>query len=426
MKNITNRCRTNFNPHNIPTELKAINGWVVWKAREKANSQPGKFEKLPYYPSGQLRNGTQGSERDKAQLGTFNEAHTAFIDDVRYAGLGLAMLPDWGLTAFDGDECLNKAGEIDADVDKLTFGTYREVSPSGKGVRAFYKGVHPTTRKNKREIYSVTQFVTVTGDALGDTRTLSDLKDVQTFLGEMFAKPSVVKPAHALAHVKVNGQLREDLRAALEFLDPDPYNDWTAIGMALKIAPLDSQSKEELYHWWSAKSDKYSYHVCQAKWKSLKPTQTSHRAIFSKAQALGWINTASGFELIARGSNNQDMLAETFAMRYGGSLAYAHDLEAWLEFNGCQWLKDPTRKAFEYARQLCREIGDGKLTTRGSFFSGVEQIAKCDPRLSCTSSDFDSENYELNTPSGVYDLRTGEVKLHHPDQRLTKINHEEA
>jgi putative DNA primase/helicase len=261
----------------------------------------------------------------------------------------------------------------------------------------------------------------VTGDALNDTRTLRDLDDVRPLLAEMFTKKIVVKPAPAPAHAKASGQLKDDLRAALRFIDPAPYDNWMAMGMALKIAPLELQTKEEIYHEWSAKSGKYNYAECQAKWESLRPTKTSYKAIFSKAQGLGWVNPASSFELIARGSNNQDLIAETFAHRYEGSLLFAHDFGAWLEFNGCQWLKDPTHKAFEYARQLCRELGDGKQTTRAAFFSGVEQIAKCDPRLSCESGEFDSDNYELNTPSGVYDLRTGEVKPHHPEQRFTKI-----
>ncbi len=234
-------------------------------------------------------------------------------------------------------------------------------------------------------------------------------------------KPEAVKTASAPVLLKGNGPLMDDLRSALEFLDPDPYDEWMATGMALKTAPLEPQAKNELYHEWSGKSDKYSYTECQTKWESFRPTKTSFRNIFNKAMKLGWVNPASDFELIARGSNNQDMLAETFAQRYEGSLVYAHDFGAWLEFNGSQWLKDPTRKAFEYARQLCRELGDGKQTTRAAFFSGVEQIAKCDPRLSCGSSEFDSDNYELNTPAGVYDLVTGEVKPHHPQQRLTKI-----
>lgn len=421
MKTITEQCRKNFSPQNIPADLKALKGWVVWQAREKAKPQPNKFDKVPYYPSGQMRKGTQGGEQDKARLGTFDEAHTAFNDDARYAGLGLAMLPDWGLVAFDGDGCLNEAGDIDHDVDELTSGTYTEISPSGSGIRAFFKGTHETKRVGSREIYSATQFVTVTGRAFDDTRTLLSVDVVKPLLTKMFTKPEVAKPNPTPALTKGNGQLLDDLQAALEFIDPDPHDEWVATGMALKTAPLESKVKEELYHDWSAKSDKYNQAECQSKWDSLRPTKTSYKAIFSKAQGLGWFNPASSFELIARGSNNQDMLAETFAQRYEGSLVYAHDFGAWLEFNGYQWIKDPTRKAFEYARQLCRELGDGKQTTRAAFFSGVEQIAKCDPRLTCESSEFDSDNYELNTPSGVYDLRTGEVKPHHPKQRLTKI-----
>ena len=415
----TARCRANLEPQNIPADLKAVKGWVVWKA--KTHPQAGKFGKVPFYPSGGRRKGTQGTDQDLARLGTFEQALAVFNESPRYAGLGLAMLPVWGLTAFDGDGCVNEQGDIDADVDELTQGTYTEVSPSGTGIRAFFTGTHPTVRNGKREVYSVTQFVTVTGDSLGDTRTLRELEEVRPMLSKMFVKPEAVTPAPAPALVKGTGPLLDDLRSALEFIDPDPHDGWVATGMALKTAPLEPQVKEELFHEWSAKSDKYDPAECQAKWESFKPTKTSYKAIFAKAQGLGWVNPARGFELIARGSNSQDMLAETFAQRYEGSLVYAHDFGAWLEFNGYQWIKDPTRKAFEYARQLCREFGDGKQTTRAAFFSGVEQIAKCDPRLSCGSGEFDSDNYELNTPSGVYDLRTGEVKSHHPDQRLTKI-----
>ena len=421
MSIITDRCRSNFNPQNIPADLKAVKGWVVWVAKEKADPQPGKFEKMPFYPSGQLRKGTQGSAEDKAQLGTFEQAFTTFKEIPRYAGLGLAMLPDWGLVAFDGDGCINEQRDIDTDVDELTRGTYREVSPSGKGVRAFFKGTHPTALKGKREIYSATQFLTVTGDALDENRTLLSVDVVKPLLDKMFVKPMVCMPTFAPAHANGKGRLFDDLKAALEFIDPNNYGEWMSTGMALKTAPLDPQTKEELYHWWSAKSHKYNYDDCQAKWKALEPTKTSYRVIFSKAQGSGWVNPASGFELIARGSNNQDMLAETFAQRYQGSLVYVHDFGAWLEFNGYQWLKDPTRKAFEYARQLCRELGDGKQTSRAPFFRGVEQIAQCDPRLSCASDEFDCDNYTLNTPTGVYDLSTGEVKPHHPEQRLTKI-----
>ena len=75
---ITERCRAKFKPQNIPADLKAVKGWVVWKAKEKAKSQPGKFDKVPFYPSGSVRKGTQGDGRDRARLGTFEQALAAF------------------------------------------------------------------------------------------------------------------------------------------------------------------------------------------------------------------------------------------------------------------------------------------------------------------------------------------------------------
>jgi putative DNA primase/helicase len=415
------RCRANFRPENIPADLKAIKGWVVWRAQAKDKPTLEKFDKVPYYPTGDVRKGEQGSEQDRSRLGTFEQAHEAFKQDPRYSGLGLAMLPDWGLVAFDGDGCVSEAGEIDADIHALAEGTYTEVSPSGKGIRAFYKGTYPTGSRNRREIYSTKQFVTVTGAALDDTRTLRAVDDVRPLLEEMFAQLSAKVPRLPPALGPADSRLMDDLRSALEVLDPDPYDEWLAVGMALKTAPLDPEAAAELFHEWSAKSDKYDPAECQAKWDGLEPTKTSYKAIFKRAQGLGWVNPASGAEVIAGRTNNQDLLAELFAQRYEGELLYVHDFGAWLEFDGRRWLKDSVHKAFEYARQLCRAHGDGKQATRASFFSGVEQIAKCDPRLSCASGDFDRDHYLLNTPCGVFDLRTGEVRSHHPEQRMTKI-----
>jgi P4 family phage/plasmid primase-like protien len=417
------RCRTNFRPENIPADLKILKGWVVWKAQPKKKSAPGaKFDKVPYYVAGGIRHGKQGSAADRSRLGTFEQAHEAFKQDHQYSGLGLAMLPDWGLVAFDGDECVSEAGEIDADVDAITEGTYTEVSPSGRGIRAFYQGSYPSGKMGPREVYSSNQFVTVTGVALDETRALRTVDEVRHLLDEMFAQPiaEVSRVPPALGHAR-RSQLLDDLRSALEVLDPEPYDVWLPVGMALKTTPLEPDVAAEIFHEWSARSDKYDPSECQAKWDGLKPSRTSYKAIFKRAQELGWVNPATGAEVIAGRTNNQDLLAELFAKRYEGALLYVHDFGAWLEFDGRRWLKDPVHKAFEYARQLCRVEGDGKQATRASFFSGVEQIAKCDPRLSCASSDFDRDNYLLNTPAGVYDLRTDEVSPHHPEQRLTKI-----
>jgi hypothetical protein len=50
---------------NIPAELREVPGWVVWR---KGKPKPGgKFDKIPYYVTGEVRSGEQGSEADRAR-----------------------------------------------------------------------------------------------------------------------------------------------------------------------------------------------------------------------------------------------------------------------------------------------------------------------------------------------------------------------
>jgi putative DNA primase/helicase len=406
----TARCRAAFSPENIPEMLKEFPGWLVWRAVLRGS----RMNKVPHYPSGGKRTGTQGSEADRRHLGTFRAALDTFQQDLSYAGIGLAMLEDWNLVGYDADKCVNDQGQIDADVRRATEGTYRELSPSGKGVRAFFIGQHTNTRSDKREVYATKQFVTVTGRALDETRTLRKLGE-----GELLVRPA---SQAALAPCAVpNPQLKDDLRSALEQLDADAYDSWIANLLALKTAPLPVEDREELAHWWSARSLKYDFNEVQEKFDSLLPERTSYKAIFAKAQCLGWINPASGLEILAGRSNSQDHIAEAFVTQYQGRLQYAHDMGCWLEYDQRLWTRDSTRKAYEYARQISRRFGTGKHTERAAFYSGVEQIAKCDPRIACSSADFDQETNALNTPAGVIDLRTGCVVRHEPSQRLSKI-----
>ena len=108
------------------------------------------------------------------------------------------------------------------------------------------------------------------------------------------SNPKTVKPVPALLHsprISEVEQLDDDLRSALKYIDPDPYDTWLTGLMALKTAPISNA--QEMAHRWSAKSAKYSYEKCQAKWESLEPTKTSYKEIFKKAQELGWVNPAS-------------------------------------------------------------------------------------------------------------------------------------
>lgn len=117
----------------------------------------------------------------------------------------------------------------------------------------------------------------------------------------------------------------------------------------------------------------------------------------------------------------QDSVAQIFARLMGGKMLYNHTRDRWLEWDGSRWQLEETKKALNFARDLARSVNyDGSRSIgSASFCAGVEQLAKADPVLSAKGSDFDRDNYLLNTPGGTFDLRTNTLRPHDPEDRIT-------
>ena len=139
VNNLVLKLRQQFSENhvNIPDELKILKAWLVWETTE---IQPnGKFNKIPVYPTtGRRRNGEQGLPGDLANLGTWADA-VAAMENPKYAGVGFACLPCFGIVALDLDHC-RKDDELEPKWEWVLNETYCEVSPSGTGLRAFWMG----------------------------------------------------------------------------------------------------------------------------------------------------------------------------------------------------------------------------------------------------------------------------------------------
>lgn len=192
------------NRDNIPDELKALPRWLVWSVTAIKN---GKFNKIPHYPAtGSNRYGVQGSPEDIARLGTFEAAWEAFDKQDRYAGIGFAMVAEDGLIAFDGDRSVSSA------FLELTDSTYAERSPSGAGVRAFWKGTFEKFQNHAAgvEVFPHGQFVTVTGDVIDNFAHdiglgVTDLEDEQRqVLEDWRPGKAVASPTHPPAPILDN------------------------------------------------------------------------------------------------------------------------------------------------------------------------------------------------------------------------------
>lgn len=193
------------NMGNIPQELKEKKAWVVWKATE-INPTTGKFSKIPYYPrSREKRHGVQGGAEDWENLGTWDEVMKAFNDDKSFAGVGIGVLPCWNIVALDVDRCVTD-GQVRDDVALVADETYSEISPSGTGIRAFWRG-EATNGKNNTdgfELYHSSQFVTITGNCFTDkpVAPLTAAKRAQLeALARAPAKPNKISSTERLKEV---------------------------------------------------------------------------------------------------------------------------------------------------------------------------------------------------------------------------------
>jgi putative DNA primase/helicase len=117
------------------------------------------------------------------------------------------------------------------------------------------------------------------------------------------------------------------------------------------------------------------------------------------------------------GPVTEDSTALEFVERFSDVLRYDHDAGAWFRFDGSTWKKDGTSTAFEWVRQVARDLAlarcddrEKALSGRASFARGVESFARADRRIAVDSTDWDRDHFLLGTPGGTVDLRTGELR----------------
>ncbi len=223
-----------------PPTLADKPGWLCWRLEQMADEK--KPRKVPYYANGEKRYGKQGTERDRAQLVTFDEA-VAAVRRLGASGVGLALLPGLGVTALDFDHCV-KDGVVDQEVEDMLIGTYAELSPSGTGVRAFVLGdfgnrkSHATPDQFGFETFSTKGFVTFTGRVTEMTAMTGSENVIampsaalQTLYASRFASAPGGYDGSPIAPL---GLTREQIDAGLAALDANMgHDDWLHVGMAL-------------------------------------------------------------------------------------------------------------------------------------------------------------------------------------------------
>ena len=188
-----------FNYQNIPQELRKLKQWglfeLKWVESRKKNT------KIPINPY----DGSAGKSNDPNTWSDFDTAMRALNDVERadglafyfangYVGLDIdhidSNLEDWRAGDNDPNNLVNKFQD-------LTDNTYMEVSQSGTGIHAIFKGKIPGKRRRKGnyEMYQTGRFFALTGNNIIPDPTIKSMSDdeMKTLYEFLFGKDNIVQ-----------------------------------------------------------------------------------------------------------------------------------------------------------------------------------------------------------------------------------------
>jgi putative DNA primase/helicase len=116
---------------------------------------------------------------------------------------------------------------------------------------------------------------------------------------------------------------------------------------------------------------------------------------------------------------SEENLALRFSEQQADNLRYVAAWGKWMRWSGHRWRPDDTLNVFDASRAICRaaaaEVDAEHKSTAVRLASAktvaaIEHLARCDRRHAATIDQWDSDLWILNTPAGVLDLRTGNLR----------------
>jgi putative DNA primase/helicase len=118
---------------------------------------------------------------------------------------------------------------------------------------------------------------------------------------------------------------------------------------------------------------------------------------------------------------SDDALALQFVDRHIDDFRRTHGM-GWMRNAGDLWTIDTEMAVFDQARLLCREAAadatdprEAKRLSSAKTVAAVINMAQSDPRIATPASAWDALPYEINTPGGIVDLRSGRMRKRKSD-----------
>lgn len=451
-----------FDYTNIPTELKSLKRWVLWKLK---NTDKGKTTKVPI----NAKNGYGAKSNDSDTWTTFDEA----LKNVDYFGCdGLGFMLGKGYFGVDIDHAIDNQELIDEFVDHLK--SYTEISQSGEGIHIICKGVLPTgaRRRGNIEMYDSARFFALTGNLYNDIKydniedRTNEVKELWSkYLCEekkevpqnayVFKKQEITRPISTMSSLSDN----EVIEKAKESQSGNLftclyYGQWEGLYPSQSEADMAFCS---LLAFWCARDENQmdrifrSSKLFREKWDLKRGSNTygqitirtavnKCRDVYTPAfnQVTQVYNPKTG-EVVQKKQYdlNDTGNAQRFIDRFGNNIRYNFDNKCWMVFDGKTWVRDCKQLVKTQADILIEEMKVEMIKEQDKEFqkelsknikhlssnNGKEAMLKEAMHIGIiptTNADYDKDDFKLNCFNGVVDLKNGKLLPHDKAYMMSK------
>ena len=464
----------NKNKYNaIPQELKQYKNWVCWKAEPDERSHSG-VSKKPINPY-------TGGFAQSNNPSTWADFETACKSSSKYSGLGF-MFSNTPFFGVDLDDMPNdiqdfKNGGYKNIVSEFvnTLQSYAEFSQSGTGVHIICKGTLPKGGRKKIhefggfEMYEKGRFFVMTGNYCSEYAEIAEcterIKPLHTkYIGGGREPQPKIRPSVNFATVDEIVSTACDAKNGMNFKslyggDTNGYGSHSEADMALC---------NMLAFWTGCDADKMDAIFRQSglmrdKWDRKQSGSTYGALTIQKAIAgCRTVYTPKQGYSLNIGSNSSSATADPkteteqsrtytfddmgnaqrFVDLFGEEIRFCYTDKKWYYYNSMKWCIDNIGTVERMADNAVKAMkAEAKIYIQADEENGGDMQKAFEKHMKASRSNkakkaminevmhhvpilpaqLDRYKMALNTPSGVINLKTGEMKEHNPEYYFTKI-----
>lgn len=465
---------TNFNDKYsaIPQELKDYKNWVCWQAYPDPKSHSG-ISKKPINPK-------TGGFAMPNNSDTWSDFETAVRQSGKYSGIGF-MFSNSPFFGVDLDDMPNdiedyQNGGADNIISEFvnTLQSYTEFSQSKTGVHIICKGTLPEGRRKAKndsggfEMYENGRFFVVTGNYCSEYGYINDCTEsVKPLHSKYLGKAAEPKPNRQNITVNLNS-IDDIVRAACSAKNGNLFRalysgDFSAYASQ---SEADMAFCNMLAFWCGCDADKMDSIFRQSglmrdKWDR-KQSGTTYGVITLQKAISGCSQTYNpkkqndysisiGNGKVIQTVDEEKMRAYTFddmgnAERFvdlfGENVRYCYTEKKWYFYNSMRWSVDNLGVILRMADKCVEAMkAEAKLYLQADEESGGDMAKAFEKHMKSSRSNkskkamlneiehhlpilpiqMDRYKMALNTPSGIINLKNGDVKAHNPEYYFTKI-----